>query len=293
MPSTKLSVTGALWMVASLLSFVCAAIASRELSAFMSIFQILFFRSLVGLFILAPVIYAVRTELRQGVDVGMQVGRNALHFSGQYAWTIGVASLPLVKVFALEFTTPMWVSLLAFLFLKERLTPARLLAAIGGFIGVLVVLRPGFDGFEPAALSVLLAAVFFATSVILVKKLTLTSSPAVIVIWMVLVQLPLGFGLSLTDWRPVPLEVLPWALLLGFAGLSSHFAMAKALRVMDASIALPIDFFRVPIIAVVGFAMYGESLEAWVLVGALIIFGSNYFAFRIEHGAPRRSPAQL
>jgi S-adenosylmethionine uptake transporter len=269
-------------MVASLLSFIGMAVASRELSMFMSIFEILFFRSFVGLIIISPVIYKQRAQLKQALDLGMQVGRNTVHFAGQYAWTVGVASLPLVKVFALEFTTPIWVSLLAFLFLKERLSIARVLAAIGGFIGVLVVLRPGFDTIEPAALTILLAAMCYATSIIMVKKLTLTSSPAIIVIWMVLLQLPLGFVLSLTQWRIPTFEYIPWILLLGVTGLSAHFAMAKALNVMDASIAIPIDFFRVPLIAVVGFFLYGESLEYWVFIGALIIFASNYLAFRIE-----------
>ena len=130
MQSARFPVKGALWMVASLLSFVGMAVASRELAAFLSTFQTLFFRSLVGLIILLPVIYQQRARLRQALDLPLQLARNAVHFCGQYAWTLGVASLPLVKVFALEFTTPIWVSLLAFLFLKERLSLARSLAAV-------------------------------------------------------------------------------------------------------------------------------------------------------------------
>ncbi|WP_454254724.1 DMT family transporter [Pseudomonas sp. Marseille-Q8238] len=282
MQSARFPVKGALWMVASLLSFVGMAVASRELAAFLSTFQTLFFRSLVGLIILLPVIYQQRARLRQALDLPLQLARNAVHFCGQYAWTLGVASLPLVKVFALEFTTPIWVSLLAFLFLKERLSLARSLAAVGGFVGVLVVLRPGLDGLEPAALVVLLAAVCYAASIIQVKQLTLTSTPILIVIWMVVLQLPLGFALSLPQWRTPPLECLPWIVLLGFTGLSAHFAMAKALTVMDASVAIPIDFFRVPLIALVGYLLYSERLEAWVFVGALIIFASNYLALRLE-----------
>lgn len=286
MSPIKVPLAGVLWMIASLLSFMGMAVASRELSAFMSIFQILFFRSFVGLLIIAPLIYRQRRQLRQARDLGLQVARNAVHFAGQYAWTVGVAALPLVTVFALEFTTPIWVSLLAFVFLKERMSTARVLAALGGFIGVLVVLRPGMATLEPAALIVLLAAVCYATSIILVKRLTLTSSPAIIVIWMVLLQLPLGLALSLAQWRTPPMACLPWIVLLGVTGLSAHFAMAKALNLMDASIAIPIDFFRVPLIAVVGFMLYGESLETWVFVGALIIFASNYLAFRAEQKRP-------
>ncbi|MFC6573381.1 DMT family transporter [Pseudomonas brassicacearum] len=170
MHQVKLPSGGALWMAASLLSFIGMAVAARELSKFMSIFEILFFRSLVGLIIIFPVIYQQRAKLKQARDLGLQIGRNAVHFAGQYAWTIGVASLPLVKVFALEFTTPIWVSLLAFLFLKEKLSTARVFGAIGGFLGVLVVLRPGLDSIEPAAFIVLLAAMGYATSIIMVKN---------------------------------------------------------------------------------------------------------------------------
>lgn len=282
MSSSGLSLKGALWMVASLLSFVGMAIASRELSAFMSAFEILFFRSLVGLLLIAPLILRHRAQLFRAADLPLQLARNAVHFAGQYAWTLGVAALPLVKVFALEFTTPIWVSLLALLFLGERLTAARGLAAVGGFIGVLVVLRPGLDGLEPAALTVLLAALCYATSVILVKRLTRTSSPMLIVIWMVLLQLPLGLALALPQWRTPTLACLPWIALLGFTGLSAHFAMAKALKVMDASLAMPIDFFRVPLIALAGYLLYNELLEIWVLVGALLIFAANYLAMRLK-----------
>lgn len=282
MLSIKLPASGILWMVISLLSFMGMAISSRELAGYMSIFQILFFRSFVGLVIMLPIILRERARLVAAADIGLQVIRNVVHFSGQYLWTVGIASLPLVKVFALEFTTPLWVSVLAFLILKEKISMVRAAASLGGFVGVLVVLRPGFDAVEPATFVVLLAAIGYAASIVMVKKLTLTSSPSVIVIWMVLLQLPLGFVFSINEWRAPDVGSVPWIVCLGVTGLSAHYAMAKALTLMDASVAIPIDFFRVPLIAVVGYFLYEESMRIWVLVGALIIFCSNYIAFRFE-----------
>src|SRR5690606_35889185 len=124
-------------------------------------------------------------------------------FFAQYLWTIGIVLLPLASVFALEFTMPIWVAFFAFLFLKERLTTPRILATIGGFIGVLVIVRPGLGMVDPAAGLVLIAAAGYGLSLILVKQLTREVSPGAIVVWMILIQLPLGFLVSLTDWRPV------------------------------------------------------------------------------------------
>lgn len=274
--------TGVLWMLGCLASFIGMAIASRELSASLSVFQILFFRSVVGVVIIALFARRLLPELRRFERMGLHLARNIIHFGAQYCWTLGVVLLPLAEVFALEFTMPVWVALFAFLFLRERINRPRLIAIAVSFLGILVILRPGFTILDPASFIVLLAAMGYGLSIIFVKRLTQTCSPAIIVVWMILLQLPMGFALALFDWRPVSLDTLPWIILAGITGLSAHYTMAKALRLLDASIAIPIDFFRMPLIALVGFYVYGENIEIWLLIGAVMIFGSNYYALRQE-----------
>jgi len=263
-------------MCGTLASFSGMAIAARELSADMSTFEILFFRSLVGLLLLLPLVARNRGAGARTRRPTLQVARNCIHFAAQYGWVAAVAVLPLAEAFALEFTMPIWATLLAVFVLGERMTTPRYVAVIGGFVGVLVILRPGFAAFNPAVLYMLAAALGFASSVIMTKVLIRQDSPLVIVFYMAVVQLPLGLIPALFDWTPPTLAHLPWLLVVGVAGLTAHFTLARALKLADATIVLPIDFLRLPLIALIGAALYDEKLVIWVIIGAAIIFGANY-----------------
>lgn len=282
--------SGILWMVGCLASFIGMAVASRELAANLSIFQILFFRSLVGVCVLALFARAVLPEVIRFASMRLHAVRNVVHFAAQYCWTVGVALLPLAEVIALEFTMPVWVAVFAFLILGERITWPRIVAIAVSLLGVLVILRPGSGIFDPAAFVVLAAAMGYGLSVVFVKQLTGTCSPSVIVVWMIVLQLPMGLVMALFDWRAVTLPDVPWIVIAGITGLSAHYTMAKALNLLDASIAIPIDFLRVPLIAMVGFYLYGETIDLWLLLGAVMIFTANYVVMRVE-SRKRRSVA--
>lgn len=273
---------GLLWMALSMAAFIGMSVGSRELAATLSIRQVLFFRALVGLFIILILARKLLPEVREMKMLHLHFIRNIVHFTAQYFWTIGVVFLPLASVFALEFTMPIWVAFFAWLFLKEKLTIPRLFATLGGFIGVLVIVRPGSSMMDPASALVLLAAAGYGLSLICVKQLTRQCSPGAIVVWMILIQLPLGFLLAITDWQPVSFSATPWMLLAGAGALSAHFCQAQALKILDASVVIPIDFLRVPIAAVVGYYIYGELIDLWVLFGGAIILFSNYQAVVIE-----------
>ncbi|MDO5528290.1 MAG: DMT family transporter [Paracoccus sp. (in: a-proteobacteria)] len=278
---------GLVWMGLSMVAFIAMSVGSREMAATMSIRQVLFFRAFVGLFVILAVARALLPEIRQMRAVPLHIARNVVHFTAQYFWTIGIVVLPLASVFALEFTMPIWVTLFAWLLLRERVSPARLLATAGGFIGVLVIVRPGLGVIDPAAGLVLLAAAGYGLSLIMVKRLTLTCSPGAIVVWMILIQLPLGFLAALTDWRPVQMIAVPWMIVAGVGALAAHFCQAQALKRLDASIVIPIDFLRVPMAAVVGYTFYGEAIDLFVFLGGAIILLSNFQAVRAEQRAKR------
>ncbi|WP_159952341.1 DMT family transporter [Rhizobium sp. 18065] len=273
---------GLLWMGLSMISFIGMSVGSRELASTLSIQQVLFFRALVGLFVILTLGRALLPELRKGKLIGLHLARNVVHFFAQYLWTIGVVMLPLASVFALEFTMPIWVAFFAFLFLKEQLTRLRILATIGGFIGVLVIVRPGIGMVDPAAGLVLIAAAGYGLSLILVKQLTREVSAGAIVVWMIFIQLPLGFLASLTDWRPVSFTDIPWMLVAGLGALAAHYCQAQALKRLDASVVMPIDFLRVPMAAIVGYYAYAEAIDLWVFLGGGIILFSNYRAVMVE-----------
>ncbi len=273
---------GLFWMGLSMIAFIGMSVGSRELAGTLSIQQVLFFRALVGLFVILTLGRSLVLELRNGTQIPLHVMRNVVHFFAQYLWTIGIVMLPLASVFALEFTMPIWVAFFAFLFLKEQLTTPRILATVGGFIGVLIIVRPGIGMVDPAAGLVLIAAAGYGVSLIFVKQLTREVSPGAIVVWMILIQLPLGFLASLTDWRPVSFTDIPWMLVAGLGALAAHYCQAQALKRLDASVVMPIDFLRVPMAALVGYYAYAEAIDVWVFLGGGIILFSNYRAVMVE-----------
>lgn len=275
-----------LWMVGALLSFSVMAVSIRQLSrGGLSIFEILAIRSGVALVILLALL-AVRPDLRVHARprrMGLNLFRNSVHYGSQFMWALSLTMLPLAMVFALEFTMPAWTALLAVWFLHERMTPSRLGVVVLGLIGVLVILRPGLADFNPAAFLVLLAAFGYAITMITTKKLTMTESTFGIVFWMAVMQFPL----SLIGSDPAVFfhfevrHILP-AIGVGLAGLSSHYCLSNAFRSGDATLVVPLDFMRIPLIAVVGWAFYGEALDIFVLLGALIIISGVFWNLRSE-----------
>jgi len=283
-----------LWMVGALLSFSVMAVSIRELSRHgLSIFEILAIRSGVALLVLL-VLLLLRPELRPHARpqrMGLNFLRNTVHYASQFAWALSLTMLPLAMVFALEFTMPAWTALLAVWLLSEKMTPSRMGVVVLGLIGVLVILRPGVADFNPAALLVLMAAFGYAITMITTKKLTATQSTFSIIFWMAVIQFPLSLiGSDLTVFASGALydtrHILP-AIGVGVAGLTSHYCLSNAFRAGDATLVVPLDFMRIPLIAVVGWAFYGERLDIWVLVGALIIIVGVLWNLRSEHARAR------
>jgi drug/metabolite transporter (DMT)-like permease len=262
----------ALWMSGALLSFMAMAIAGRELSRELSTFQILFFRSLVGLTVVLVLLHRTGwVQLRTRV-FRTHLLRNITHFGGQYGWFYGIALIPLAEVFAIEFTMPIWTAVLAALILGERMTTLRSVAVAIGFCGVLVILRPGIAIVSPGALAVFAAALCYATSHVLTKRLSRTETPLAILFYMTAIQLPLGLVPSLPKWVWPSAALWPWVVVVAVTALSAHYCLARAFRLADATVVVPMDFLRLPLIAAVGYFVYGERLEVWVLVGATIVF---------------------
>jgi len=275
-----------LWMVGALLSFSAMAVSIRELARTgLNIFEILAVRSggslvvLFGLILLRPHLLAHTLPRRMGLNLT----RNTVHYVSQYAWSLALTMLPLATVFALEFTMPAWTVVLASWLLRERITASRIGVVVFGLIGVLVILRPGLASVNPAALLVLGAAFGYAVNMVATKKLTMTETTFGIVFWMAVIQLPLSLAGSHTDAfaRLAARDILP---LLGVAGagLSSHYCLSNAFRAGDATLVVPLDFMRIPLIAVVGWAFYGEPLDIFVLLGALLIVVGVLWNLRAE-----------
>ncbi len=274
-----------LWMTGALLAFCAMAVSVRALAGRLSVMEILAVRSGLGLLVMAT-LAALRPDLRATIyskQLPLHLFRNTVHLGASYLWAMGLLLLPMATVFALEFTTPAWALLLAVPVLRERMTTSRVGAVALGLAGVLVILRPGLDTFKPAALLVLAAALGYATSLIATKKLTRTDATFAIVFWMCLIQLPLAYICS-DPLFPAKLGVgqLPALAAVGISGLAAHYCIANAFRSGDAAVVVPLDFMRIPLIALIGWWLYGEALDAFVFLGAGLIISGILWNLRSE-----------
>jgi drug/metabolite transporter (DMT)-like permease len=263
------------WMIGAMFSFSLMAVSGRELATNLNTFEIMLFRSIIGFLIVLAIGYFAQTLVEIKRDrLGLHLFRNLAHFSGQNLWFLAVASIPFSQLFALEFSTPVWVALLAPLFLGEVLTKQRVLAVILGFAGVLIVARPDINQFDFAIVAAVACAICFAGSMMATKSLTSDQSITCILFWLTLMQLAMGLVATVftgTITFPEGINIF-WIVIVGIGGLTAHFCITNALALAPAIVVIPLDFMRLPLISVIGFLAYGEAFELPILVGAGVIF---------------------
>ena len=260
---------------------IVIAVAGREATRALDIFQVMELRSLIGLLMLWPLVRAAGGwRAMQTRRLGVHVGRNLVHFVAQYAWFVALALIPLTQLVAIEFTMPIWTALLAVTLLGERLNAAKLVAVALGLVGVAMIVRPEGSGLNPGQLIALAAAVGFAVSVTLTKSLTRSDSALQIIFWMLVVQSVVGLLPAIAVWRTPDAVQWGWILVVAFAGTFSHYCMARAMQHADATVVVPMDFLRVPLTALVGWAVYAEVVDLWTVLGAALILGGNLVNLR-------------
>ena len=274
-----------LWMSGSIASFTAMAVAARQIKGLHDTFEIMAVRSLVGFFLVLAVAGAFgRVHEVRANRLGGHLARNVVHFAGQNLWLLALTLIPLAQVFAIEFTSPIWVIVLSPLLLGEKITPTRALAAAMGFVGILVVARPDFTALNPGVLAAFACAICFALTGIATKALTRAESIVSILFWLTLMQFVFGSVLAAWDGQinwPT-LATLPWLLLIGFCGLLAHLCLTSALRLAPASFVMPVDFARLPLIAVIGALFYQEPIDLLVFLGAILIVAGNLINLRAE-----------
>lgn len=269
----------ALWMIGAIFSFTAMTVAGRQVSFALDTFEIMLFRSVIGLCIVVAVgglFGTLRQINRQRLP--LHIIRNAAHFAGQNLWFFALPLIPLAQLFAFEFTSPIWVILLSPILLGERITKIGAVSAAIGFIGVLLVAQPGAAPLSWALAAAAGSAVFFALTAIFTRKLTQTASITCIMFYLTLIQLIFGLICAGYDGDiTLPTyETAPWLAMIGVAGLTAHFCLTSALSLAPASFVMPIDFARLPTIAIIGMLFYDEPLSLIVIIGAAIIVGANY-----------------
>jgi drug/metabolite transporter (DMT)-like permease len=260
---------------------VVIAVAGREATRELAVFQIMEMRSLIGLCMLYPLIRAsgglATMKTARGRD---HAARNVVHYAAQYGWFAALTMIPLAQVVAIEFTMPIWTVLLAFAFLGERINVWKMLAVALGLVGVGLIVRPGGSGLNVGQVIALAAAVGFAVSVTMTKSLTRSDGALVIIFWMLVVQSLLGLLPAVAVWRWPSTATWGWVLVIAFCGTFSHYCMARAMRHADATVVVPMDFLRVPLTATAGWLIYSERMDLVTVLGAVLILAGNLLNLR-------------
>jgi len=273
------TIKAALWMTGAILSFSAMAVAGRAVSFELDTFEIMTIRSLIGVIIVVSVavLWGKTGEIKTN-RLGTHAVRNLFHFTGQNLWFYALPLIPLAQLFAFEFSTPIWIILAAPFLLGERLTRPQLLAVILGFVGILIVTRPWIAGISPGIIPAALCAVGFAGAAIFTKRLTQTESILNIMFWLTFLQLIFGIitsGYDL-DFALPSTESWPWLIVIAIGGLVAHTSITKALTLAPATVVTPVDFCRLPVIIAIGYFLYNETVDIFVLLGAVLIFSANY-----------------
>ena len=276
------SIVGILWMVITTILFVGVTAAVRYLEGEIPAPQAAFLRYAIGTVLLTPSLISLVKIRPEKPLLQKFVLRGLVHSIGVTLWFYAMSVMPVAEVTAIGFLTYIFVSIGACIFLKEKLHKHRLTAILFSFVGAMIILRPGLNVIDPASFIVIGAAFCYALAYITTKSMTKTEHPLAVLFYMNLIQfliaaIPVSFV-----WITPSLLDIKWILLVGIGGFFSHYCLTRAFQVADTLTVIPIDFMRLPIIAIIGYFFYNEGLDISLLFGAVIIFVGNYYNIRYE-----------
>ena len=276
-PASSTILTGVIIAVASMFLFSATHTCVRFLADTMTSPEIVFWRMLVSMTILMPYFAWKGIHLLKTQRPGMHAMRAVVNFGGMIMWFYAIGVVPLGKAVAIHFTLPLFLILLAVLFLGERVGIRRTCATVAGFCGTLVVLQPGNLAVGWPEMMILGSAALYAGTVIFLKFMVKTETPLALTFYTNFFILLLSIPLTIWLWVPPTVDDILPILFIGVTGTLAPFMYTSALRLADASIIGPTDFLRLPITSGFAFALFGEVPSEWVWIGGGIIFLSTWY----------------
>lgn len=276
-------VRGVFWMFLQTASMV-AMMAAVRLLAHRGIpaHEAAFFRGFVGVVVMLPWVMGATRYMLVPVEWRWVALRTALAAGGVLFWFLGLGGMPISDVVAVQFTHPLFVVAGAALLLHEKVGVRRWAGVAVGFFGALLIVRPGFVDVNPLVFAVLVSAMFNGGVQLITKHVAQTVPGAVLAFYMNLMLVPLGLVFAVPIWVWPGWADLPWLLAVGIFGTLAHIFLARAMKVIDASLAGPVDFARLPLAAVIGWVLFEEFSDLWTWAGALLIFAAVSWITRRE-----------
>jgi len=279
----------ALLMTLSAVLFGTMAITIRYASAQLHPFEIAFFRSLFGALFTLPLMLRHGANVLRTPVLGFYVVRCAVGIASMTAGFWAMVHLPLAQAISLYYATPLFVTIGAVLVLGEIVRVRRWTAVIIGFIGVLIIVRPGTSGFAGASLVAIGAAALSGGVTISIKYLARSEPVDRIVLLTQLLWVPLSLPLAVWVWQWPHGTIWLWAILSGLLGTSAHMCWTRALQRADASLIAPISFVQLPVVSVLAYLCFGEKLDSGTALGSAVIFAANVYIAQRETRLARRA----
>lgn len=282
-------VLGAVYMTLGALTFALTVASVRFVSDTLPIIEIVFFRSFLGLVFLTPWMLRNGAGAFRTARFPLHGLRAVLNLGAMVTWFAAISVLPLGDAVALQFTMPFFTIILAVVLLGEKADGQVWAAMAVGFAGALIVIRPGFVELDMAALLVLASAVLYAATLTVIKILSRTDAVSLTTFYMQLLTAILSLVPMLFYWRTPTLAQVPWLLAIGVMGVLTHYLLACAVSVAEASVVMPVDFLRLPFSAACGYVLFSQVPDPWSWAGAAIIFAAAYHVTWREARLARRA----
>ena len=242
---------------------------------------ICFYRSLMGLILITPFVARNNFKALHTKNMRLQIFRASINIISMICWFSAIGMMHFEKATALGFTTPLFTTVLAVVVLGEVIRFHRTAALLLGFIGIIIIIRPGYVPFEFGTVLMLIASFSFSFVLIFVKKLSATDSSLTIIFYHLLYMTPVFFILSLFYWENINLYQLIVFTLMGASGLLSHWCLAQAFKMSDTTFVMPLQFTKLIWASLIGLFIFAEQPDIWTWVGGVIIFISVvYITYR-------------
>ena len=260
-----------LMMNAALLSMIMASIA-KGLIQELPVYEVVFFRQFIGTLLLAPLLFRPGRNPLRTRRIGMHILRAVFNFVAIVAYFTSLGLVPFSQVVALNFTSPVFASVLAVLILGEAMRAPRIVGLILGFVGAMIILRPGFEDVSAGSLYALTSAASWATAMTCIKTLSRTDSSITITFYAAVLQLPLAFVFAWFTWQWPTLEQLGLLLIMSVIGTLAQISLSQAFREADSTVILPMDFTKLIWSSLLGYVMFAEIPDPWTWLGGIIVF---------------------
>ena len=281
---------GMVWMVASGLIFTVVMISVRKVGPDLPAAVSAAIRYAMGIVFLAPLLMRAGFRFPAGKNLKLHIWRGMFHGLGVLLWFYAMARIPMAEVTAISYTAPIFMTIGAVMFFGERVQMRRVGAIIAGLTGVFIILRPGFETLSSGQLAQLLATPIFAVAMLLVKRLTQSDSPAMIVIMLNFVCLTVLSPIAIITWKTPEVWQLGWLALATVAATGGHYCLTRSYGAADITVIHPVTFLQLVWTSLFGFLLFTETPDIWVFAGgAVILAATTYIAHRERQQAIVRS----